>query len=267
MLRSFFLSIVLCSLFLREVLSTGTCWTEPQPVTCNGTIALTSQPSQPSHFPFFFFPVVNDEFDLTGSAVAEAFQLFQPEMWLSTIDHADYQLNINNLYCIPNNYTTAIQEALQAFTWSSFTVTIADMCCEPGYLEMCVDDPSQVLLRNFSAAIRQQLLANGIPAPSLQLWQDDQPPFHITLGTFSSGYNISEALTSLPFLIDQPITLDSFYFGDQQYFASNAYPSWPYWAYIVIAGGILIICLPFLLCCFCSAVRKCCMTSLCCCLC
>ena len=113
-----------------------------------------------NNFTFLSFRSLNlsEKFVSSCGLVTEVFELFQPDMWLSTIDPSDYHININ---CVPDNYTQTIQNSLESFRWTSFSVKVVGPCydsqCGTGHLEVCLDQESQVIVKNIVIQIVQTI--------------------------------------------------------------------------------------------------------------
>src|ERR1700751_424978 len=109
----FRLSIVFILLFSLAtnmsfaIANTSTCWTPPYPLNCSDSMTPTG------NLAFLASGLLDkDIFVRACSTVSEAFQLYQPDMWTATVDPLKYHISINYLYCIPNNYTQSIHNAL-----------------------------------------------------------------------------------------------------------------------------------------------------------
>ena len=218
--------------------STTTCWTEPFQPNCS------TSDSPVGNLAFLSFD--NLLLDRIAATITNIFENFNSAGWQETISKIDYHISINYLPCTDPNYTIPIHNALSSFNWQSFTVYTSRLCCEPGYLEVCLDDNSQKLVTNFSLAIRDHLISYDIPILEMPDYQLLQPPYHITIGIYKDDlYNISDAFSNFfgsSSILNQDldivnqdldivnqdldidglgIHLDVFYFGDQPYFASD----------------------------------------------
>jgi hypothetical protein len=179
----------------------------------------------------------------------------------------EYHVSIYYFPCVSANRTEKVHKSLRTFKWKALRVRLASTCCS-NELEhewstlLCVDDASELLIRNFSAAIRQHLeqdLGHG----SIPNKESVQPHHHLTVGGATASVDMEHIILDSRLPRPDPaieLQLDTFYFGTEVYVSDDFLQ--PGGDSNLVYLALVVVVVPFALCwCLIPAMRlACCVT-------